>query len=388
MKRHAHIRQPVVRRWLTLFLIPVGLSICLFPCIFARADCEFLSVEGPCNFTFPADHGPHPGYRTEWWYYTGNLECDAQKHYGFQLTFFRIQTSPTCQSDDWPDRPSAWRTNQIYFGHAALTDVATRQHYQAEEAARNALGMSGVVQEQDRTTLFIKNWQAVVQPREHRLSAQAPDFGIELKLTPLKTAVSHGQDGYSRKGSSPQRASCYYSFTRLATEGRIRIGDAKIQVQGVSWMDHEYSTAPLEPGIVGWDWFSLQLTDQTELMMFLLRKADGTHHPASSGTMVNDRGDIQHIGNDQFSIQVDEHWRSPATQARYPSRWNIRIPAFELNLDVQPSVADQEMQTQATTGVTYWEGGIVAVGTRQGRPIRAKGYVEMTGYDKKFDAPM
>ena len=153
-------------------------------------------------------------------------------------------------------------------------------------------------------------------------------------------------------------------------------------------MDHEYSTAPLEPGIVGWDWFSLQLSDQSEVMMFLLRKADGSIHPASSGTFVNDKAEIQHLKSHQFSIEVHGYWLSPATRARYPSRWIIRIPAFDLDLDVRSAVADQEMQTQATTGVTYWEGSVTAQGTRSEASVRARGYVEMTGYDETFDVPL
>ena len=388
MKRHSRIRPSCVIKWLRILLIPVGLSICLCPGIFAQATCEFLSVKGPCSFQFPADHGSHPGYRTEWWYYTGNLESDARKLYGFQLTFFRIQTSPTCLNHEWPDQPSAWRTNHIYFAHAAITDVASGRHYQAQEAARNALGMSGVSREQNRITVFLNQWEAVIEPREHRLSAQTLDFGLALKLTPIKMPVSHGQDGYSSKGSSPQRASCYYSFTRLATGGYLRIGEEKIPVQGSSWMDHEFSTAPLEPGIVGWDWFSLQLGDQTELMMFLLRKSDGTRHIASSGTIVDADGGVQHLRHDQFSIQVDQYWLSPATRARYPSRWKIHIPAIGLKLELESMVGDQEMQTQATTGLSYWEGIVTATGTKQDRPINARGYVEMTGYDKEFDAPM
>jgi predicted secreted hydrolase len=388
MQQHPHIKHLLFRAGLAGLVILF--VTCIYCCqyVFAQGACEFLAVEGPCYFTFPADHGFHPGYRTEWWYYTGNLESDDQKQYGFQLTFFRVQTGPTCHSEDGPDRPSAWRTNQIYFAHAALTDVASRRHHQTQEAARNALGMSGVSQEQDRTTIYLKKWQAVIETRQHRLSAQTPDFDIELQLTPLKPPVAHGQGGYSRKGSSPQQASCYYSFTRLATEGRIRIYDQTIHVKGLSWMDHEYSTAPLEPGIVGWDWFSLQLSDQTEVMIFLLRKTDGSTHPASSGTIVKDSGGIQHLRHDHFSIQVHGYWLSPTTRARYPSRWHIRIPATDLDLNVHPAVASQEMQTQATTGVTYWEGSVKAVGTKKERPISAKGYVEMTGYDKIFDAPM
>jgi predicted secreted hydrolase len=248
--------------------------------------------------------------------------------------------------------------------------------------------MSGVSQEQDRVTIFLNRWQAVIEPREQRLSAQTRDFAFELQLTPIKPPVYHGEDGYSRKGSSPQRASCYYSFTRLATGGHLRIGDEKIPVQGLSWMDHEFSTAPLEPGVIGWDWFSLQLSDQTELMMFLLRKEDGSHHPASSGTMVDDRGSVQHLEHHQFSIQAVQYWSSPVTGARYPSQWRIHIPAIDLKLDVQSAVADQEMKMQATTGVTYWEGSVTATGSKRDLPINARGYVEMTGYDKEFDAPL
>jgi predicted secreted hydrolase len=388
MTKHPHIRRLLIGAGLICFFIPAGVCLCISYCAFAQEACEFLSVEGPCNFTFPADHGFHPGFRTEWWYYTGNLETDAGRNYGFQLTFFRIQTSPACQGDDWPERPSAWRTKQIYFAHAAITDVANQQHYQAQDAARSALGMSGVSREQDRVTIFLNQWQAVIEPREHRLSAQAADFSIDLQLTPLKPPVYHGEDGYSRKGSSPQRASCYYSFTRLETQGSIRIGEKTSQVGGLSWMDHEYSTAPLEPGIVGWDWFGLQLSDQSELMMFLLRNADGTIHPASSGSFVNDKAEILPMKKNQFSIQVHDYWLSPATRARYPSRWTIRIPAKDLILDVRSTVPDQEMQTQATTGVTYWEGSVTAKGTRKEQAVSARGYVEMTGYDESFDAPL
>jgi predicted secreted hydrolase len=371
-----------------ILMILLGSGIGLCRSVLAEDACRFLTVQGPCGFRFPADHGAHPGFRTEWWYYTGNLESDDQRNYGFQLTFFRVQTSPDCKNGTWPDRPSAWRTNQIYFGHAALTDVKAVRHYQAQEAARGALGMSGVKQKQDSTVIYLKKWQAVIRCRQQILKAQTPEFSIDLNLTPLKPPVFHGQDGYSRKGSAPQRASCYYSFTRLASQGHIRIGDKKIAVTGLSWMDHEYSTALLEPGIVGWDWFSLQLDDQTELMMFLLRKADGGRHSASSGTVVDDKGAIRHLRDDQFSIRILDHWLSPTKRARYPSRWNIAIPAIGLELDLRPAILDQEMDTEATTGVTYWEGSVFAVGRKRGQPVRAKGYVEMTGYDKEFDAPM
>jgi predicted secreted hydrolase len=261
---------------------------------------DFLSVTGPCNLVFPKDHGLHSGYRTEWWYYTGNLEAETGNRYGFQLTFFRSQINTPADEKGWPRPPSAWRTRQIYLGHAAITDIFNKRHMQSELMARGILGMAGVSQEEMDTLIFIKNWSAKIEADRHLLKTATDDFSYQLALKPAKPPVLHGEAGYSRKGSTPERASCYYSFPRLKTEGALTVGEKTVAVQGLSWMDHEFSTAPLEPGIIGWDWFSLQLSNQTEVMLFLLRNEKGGFNPASSGTFIDASGKPHHLKKNRF----------------------------------------------------------------------------------------
>ncbi|UCD77333.1 MAG: carotenoid 1,2-hydratase, partial [Desulfobacterales bacterium] len=206
---------------------------------FAEDQAGYLSVSGPCNLEFPRDHGPHPGYRTEWWYYTGNLKSETGRRYGFQLTFFRSQISPSGAEKKWPQPPSAWRTQQVYLGHAALTDIAGKKHLKAEIVARQALGMAGAFMEAGNTTVFVKNWFAQIGSDSHFLRVDTDDLSYELNLEPVKPPVLHGVAGYSRKGSTPERASCYYSITRLIAEGTLTLDGKTIPVKGLSWMDHE-----------------------------------------------------------------------------------------------------------------------------------------------------
>jgi predicted secreted hydrolase len=346
----------------------------------AAGDSGFLSVTGPCRLEFPRDHGPHPGFRTEWWYWTGNLKSETGRRFGFQLTFFRYQLTPFGGASAWPDPPSAWRSRQIYLGHAALSDLAGKRHFQSERAARQAFGLGGWVQWGPDITLFLRNWYAVVLPDAHRLHAFGDDFDFTLEMKPAKAPVRHGIDGYSRKGTTPERASCYYSFTRLETTGTVTAGGKTYEVEGESWMDHEFSTAPLEPGTVGWDWFSLQLSDKTEIMLYLLRQEDGEVNPASSGTYIDASGALRHLEKGYFQVFVKDAWKSAKSGAVYPRRWSLSIPLLGIDLDVSSNLADQEMRTAGTTGVTYWEGSVAVKGTKGGSPVDGHGYVEMTGY--------
>jgi predicted secreted hydrolase len=348
----------------------------------------FLSVSGPCNLVFPKDHGSHPGYRTEWWYYTGNLEAETGNRYGFQLTFFRSQINAPGAEKRWPHPASVWRTRQIYLGHAAITDIFNKKHLQSELMARGTLGLAGASQEAIDNIVFIKNWSAKIGADRHLLKTVSDDFSYELTLKPVKPPVLHGQAGYSRKGSTPERASCYYSFPRLQTEGVLTIGGKTIPVRGLSWMDHEFSTAPLEPGIIGWDWFSLQLSDQTEIMLFLLRNEEGRFNPASSGTFIDVSGKPRHLTKDDFRVDVLDSWKSTRSQAVYPVHWRLTVFPLAMQLTLQANISDQEMQTPATTGVTYWEGSISINGSVGKHPVKGSGYVELTGYAQSFNAPM
>jgi predicted secreted hydrolase len=346
----------------------------------------FLQVTGPCGLEFPRDHGPHPGFRTEWWYYTGNLTTETGRRFGFQLTFFRHQLTPFGASADWPNPHSAWRTRQVYLAHAAVSDISGKRHLQSEQAGREALGMAGWVQNGDEMKVFVHDWSAVILPDRQRLEASAEGFAFQLELTPVKDPVRHGIDGYSRKGSTPERASCYYSMTRLETAGTVTLADRQpIAVTGTSWMDHEFSTAPLEAGTVGWDWLSVQLADRSEFMIYLLRRADGSLAPASSGTYVDPLGVPRHLELGRFEVDVLDSWKSKRSGAVYPSVWRVKIPLAGIEVVVASNLANQEMRPADPAGITYWEGSVSARGTKGGGAIDGQGYVELTGYARPLE---
>ena len=348
----------------------------------------FQAITGPCGFYFPDDHGAHPGYRTEWWYYTGNLAATTGERYGFQLTFFRRQLRPSDSRQGWPEPHSAWRTNQIYLAHAAVTDVTGRRHVMAEKVSREGLGMAGARLDAKGVRIFLHDWEAAITPAGHTLFMRAPQFSIALNLVPTKGPIAHGDGGYSRKGALPEQASCYYSFPRMAASGRLGLGDAEYAVTGAAWMDHEFSTAPLAEDISGWDWFSLQLDDQRELMFFLLRRKTGGIHPASAGTLIRPDGGATHLDHQDFQARVTRRWTSPATGATYPLDWDISLPGHGLALKLKSTIDDQEMVTTASTGVTYWEGSVSVSGQASGNPLMGKGYMELTGYADPAAPPL
>jgi predicted secreted hydrolase len=370
------------------FGLAAAINFVFATCTAADSADGYLAVTGPCRLAFPADHGAHPGYRTEWWYYTGNLAAPDGRSFGFQVTIFRRQIGPTSDRRSWPEPSSAWRSQQLYLGHIALSDISGRQHLFAEDMSRGALGLAGVIQTGVDTTVFLKSWKIDIGHRRQRLQAATEAFAIDLDLVSLKSPVLHGDQGYSRKGDTAERASCYYSFTRLKTEGTIRLHGRELAVSGLSWMDHEFSSAALQPGIVGWDWFSLQLDNGTELMLYRLRQEDGRPNPASSGTLVNADGTIRHLSADDLQLTVLEYWQSPRSGGRYPAAWQVTAPSAELSLAIVPNLADQEMRTPGSTAVTYWEGSVSITGEMAGRPVKGKGYVELTGYAQAFEQPL
>jgi predicted secreted hydrolase len=377
-----------------LWIIGIGcrlfvsvILLILFPSVTLGAE-AYKAITGPCNLEFPRDHGAHPGFRTEWWYYTGNVSAPSGARFGFQLTFFRSQLLPTQATRRWPQPASAWRSNQIYLAHAALTDISQRKFYTHERMLRGALDAAGVVQQGPQTTVFIRDWKTKIEPLRHQLKAISERFSIDMTLISLKPPILHGNNGYSLKGRTPERSSCYYSMTRLKSEGVIRVGPREYEVTGESWMDHEFSSAPLAPELEGWDWFSLQLSDQTEIMIYLLREKQGGFSPASSGTFVTAEGLGRHLAFSEIKIKSLDTWRSAKSGAVYPSAWRLSVPTLDLELTVEPNVNDQELQTTESTNVTYWEGSVSAKGRRNANPVTGAGYVELTGYAKAFDAPM
>ena len=326
----------------------------------------------PREFSFPADHGPHPEFRTEWWYYTGNLESAEGRRFGFQLTFFRSALAP-----EMPARESAWATRQAWLAHFTVSDIQSGTFRSFERWGRGALGLAGAQGEPFR--VWLKDWRAEAVTGKApplRLVASEEGVGIDLVLQQGKPPVLQGERGLSRKSAEPGNASYYYSLTRMPAAGTVRVGNERFTVRGAAWMDREWSTSSLGRDQIGWDWFSLQLSDGWDLMLYRLRKKDGAADPSSSGTLIGPGGESRPLKLADFEIEDAGEWRSPRSGARYPARWRLRIPSEELDLTVQPVLADQELDVS----FLYWEGAVDVEGTHRGRPLQGRGYAELTGY--------
>ena len=331
------------------------------------------SADPSYALAFPRDHAAHPDYRIEWWYYTGNLEAAGGRRFGYQVTFFRAGI------DRRPVNPSRWAVRDLYMAHLAVTDVARGEHRVAERLNRAGVGWAGADPEMLR--VWNDGWSATLDGSTHRLAAAGDDgdIAVDLRLAETAPPVLHGDGGYSRKGAEPGNASHYYSLTRLPTSGRLTFGGEVFDVAGTSWMDHEFGSSFLEPSQAGWDWFSIQLDDGTDLMLYTMRRLDGSADPWSSGTVVTPGG-VTRLRAGDYRLVPGRSWTSPESGAAYPVAWRIAVPSLGVDLEAVAAVDAQEMRTDRSTGVTYWEGAIDVRGTRRGNAVAGSGYLEMTGY--------
>jgi predicted secreted hydrolase len=331
----------------------------------------FARAAGPRPFRFPDDHGPHPEYRSEWWYFTGNLAAPSGGRFGFQLTLFRFALTA-----DPPRRESQWAASQVYMAHLAVTDVAAGRFRAVERLSRDALGLAGARALPLR--VWVGDWtlESLPDGRSFQVAAGEGEMGLSLTLEPLKDFVLQGDGGLSQKSAEPGNASYYYSGTRLLARGTVTVGGRPLAVEGLAWMDREWSTSALGPDQVGWDWFALQLDDQRELMLYRLRRRDGTVDPLSKGSVVEGDGVARVLRAEEVRVEVLAEWSSPRDGTRYPARWRIQVPREGLAVEVEPLLADQEIDLS----VRYWEGAVRVTGTSRGRPVSGYGYVELTGY--------
>ncbi len=337
----------------------------------------FTRAEGPKLLSFPSDMGPHLDYRTEWWYYTGNLDTADDRHFGYELTFFRGAILPP---DQLPPRSSDWATNQVYMAHLALTDVDGGQFYAYQRYARGAAGLAGA--QAEPYEVWLEDWSVTLTaPDTYALVAANEGIRIEFTLVDEKGPILHGDAGYSQKGPEAGNASYYYSQPRLATEGIIEVDGERFEVSGLSWKDHEYSTSVLSEGQVGWDWFSIQLSNGYDLMLYQIRQTDGGIAPLSSGTLIAPDGSTQHLDRENFSIEPTGSWTSPHSGGIYPMGWVVRIPSVDLEIDLQPYLEDQELNMTTI----YWEGAVRVDGRFGSNQVTGHAYVELTGYAEPFD---
>jgi predicted secreted hydrolase len=377
-------RSPFRGLLILLVLLPLGCrerhpepraSLSVAAVLHAADDRGYARALAPREFHFPADQGAHPEFRTEWWYYTGNLATPAGRRFGFQLTFFRSALAPP--APDGLARASAWATRQAWLAHFTVSDVAGGKFHSFERWSRGALGLAGA--EQPPFRVWVKDWSAEGAGGEAspmHLAAAEGDTAIDLILQPGKPPVLQGDHGLSRKGPGLGNASYYYSRTRMPAAGTVRLGGQRFAVSGAAWMDREWSTSSLSADEVGWDWFALQLADGSDLMLYRLRRADGSADAASSGTAIGPAGESRPLALADFQIAGAGTWQSPRGGARYPAHWHVRVPGEGLDLEIRPRLADQELDA----AIRYWEGTVEVRGTRRGRPISGDGYVELTGY--------
>ena len=367
-------------RWITLILLctlvacdrsqpdtaqPISISVSQR--LGSAVDPAFERALKPRPFNFPEDHGAHPEFANEWWYFTGNLWTDEGARFGYQLTLFRVALKPGEPLDD-----SAWRSQQLYMGHLAISNITEQQHLGAERFSRAAAGLAGA--QSTPLHIWIGPW-SIKSVNEHlfplRLSAEAAEIAIDLTLSGDATAmVLQGDEGLSKKGAAAGNASYYYSYTRLPTSGRIRWQDQTIQVNGNSWFDREWSSSALSDDQSGWDWFALQLDDGRDLMFYRMRDKQGQAQRFSQGVLIDQDGRVQPLSLQNTRLDPIEYWRS-SDAVSYPTKWRLQIPGQQIDLQVTAAFNEQEMRLS----VYYWEGAVTVTGSHSG-----VGYLELSGY--------
>jgi predicted secreted hydrolase len=330
------------------------------------------------RYAFPRDHFDHSDFQTEWWYYTGNVRSDGRR-FGFELTFFRRSV------DRQDTQTNPWDVRDLYLAHLALSDLDGGQFLHAERTNRAGPGIAGVSEDERR--IWNGNWQISSQGEAQKLHAIEDRFELSLSLQSAKPPVVHGQNGVSQKAEGPGHASHYISLTRLITNGEIELFGRRFQVAGVAWMDHEFFTHQLEPNQTGWDWMSMQFEDNTELMLFRIRRNDGSIDPYSSGTFVDANGAATHLQRNDFVLRpAGTTWTSPTTHATYPIEWKVSVPKLNLELQAATSLPSQELTALSKIAPSYWEGAIALTGYKGPAKVRAVGYLEMIGYDHPLEA--
>ncbi len=337
----------------------------------------------PQPVVLPRDDGAHDRL-TEWWYDTGHLVDEQGGRWGFEFVVFRAERGSF---------PVTWAS------HVALTDETGKQFHYAQRAEigpqvnATTAGASGFnlairgLNPADRTTFTRAPWTMAGANGADKLAAGAlpaealgdgagSPFGLALDLITLKPAALHDGDGYVDFQTAG--GSYYYSRTSMAARGSITVGGKTLRVSGTAWFDHQWGDF-ISVGGGGWDWFAVNLADGTDMTLSLVRAADGTY-PLVYGTLVDKAGVTTRLGPADFTVDVSGHWTSPKTGAVYPAGWTIKLPARDLVINLTPAVAQQELDTRATTGVVYWEGSQRVSATRGGQALGGEAYVELTGY--------
>jgi predicted secreted hydrolase len=337
----------------------------------ASADPRFVRATEPREFVFPDDHGPHPDFQTEWWYFTGTLADESGGEYGYQLTFFRRALALEA-----PKLDSNWASSEFCMAHFTLSSAREQRFEARERFERNALGLAGATSKPWR--VWLRDWhvEGELDGGDVRLVARDGGLALDLVLRATRPVLLQGERGLSRKGAEPGNASYYYSIPRLDSRGTLAFDGRSVAVSGESWFDREWSTSALEKGQVGWDWFALRFDDGSDLMLYVMRRDDGSIDTFSSGCFSKPGSAPRRLAPDEFTIVATSNWTSPTSSATYPSTWRLTIPSLALECELEPLVRNCELGLS----VRYWEGAVRANGTHDGTRVSGRGFVELTGY--------
>jgi predicted secreted hydrolase len=371
--------------WLILLFFLISISGCTSPIqkdLGQSSQIEWADIENintnhfdhadkPRVFSFPVDHGAHNNFQTEWWYFTGNLKSEQGDDFGYQLTFFRRALQPQV---DVKNRTSDLAANQIYMAHFTVTQAVTNRFYPFQRFNRGDDQLAGALTA-PLLKVLLANWQVQqISDEEFRLNADSEGIEIDLSLSDEHGIILQGNKGLSQK--SADTASYYYSIPRLITKGIVSVDSKKYQVNGTSWMDHEFSTSALSGEQVGWDWFALHLDDGKDIMAYRMRNQDGSVDPNSNGSLWIPSQPLIGLTVEEFNISSIGTWKSPTSKASYPSGWRMLIPSQGIDLKITPLTKDQELNF----AFTYWEGAVLIEGLVNGKSVSGSGYVELTGY--------
>jgi predicted secreted hydrolase len=327
------------------------------------------------QYEFPRDHLPHSTFKTEWWYFTGAVQTAEGRRFGYQLTFFRQGLRPPGSRAPVSSR---FVVDDLKFAHFALTDVQGGGFHFGQRLSRGAFGEAGFQRTAPPALAWVDDWQLVRPAEPHfQLTAAHGPAALRLTVADGKPWAIHGTDGISQKADGPGRASHYYSGTRLPTTGTVILDGREYAVSGESWFDHEWASNQLAPEQSGWDWFSLQMDDGTEIMLYQLRLKSGASDPNSSASFIDAGGAVRHLRRDDYQLRPLETWTSPNTKAAYPIAWELTIPSLDLRARITTPVKTQEL---TLAPIAYWEGIIDVRATRSGREVKGHGYMELTGY--------
>jgi predicted secreted hydrolase len=334
--------------------------------------------------SLPRDLYAHEAAQTEWWYYTGHMQTKSGRRFGFELVFFKRRTD----LDRFGVVPLRLIANPLYLAHFAVTDESRRRFRYEHRKSANGLLDPPAHMSKSLYQLKLGDWTVRESGGRHLLRATlGDDLIFEAELTPTKPPALNGHEGVGVSFKDHGEASRYFSYTRMKAGGHITWHGETEAFAGEAWMDREFGTWKTTDGQKGWDWFSLQLADGTELMVYHIRDGRGRPSPFSSGTFVDEHGARTHLAREDFRLEPTGHWRSPHTGAVYPSGWRLATPRVGVEAVITPVLQDQELDTRGTTMIVYWEGACAVRGTRDGRPVEGRAYVELVGYDRSHEQP-